>query len=74
MKVQELIAILQELNPGSEVVMSKDAEGNEYSPCANYGEAMYDPETTWYGTIYTPGDDDYIPETAIKYVILWPTN
>ena len=73
MKKSELIEILQQIDGDPEVVMSKDGEGNEYSPCAGYGTAMYDAETTWYGNVYNIEVDE-TPETAVPCVILWPTN
>ncbi len=66
------------------VVMSRDAEGNGFSPLADAGDAMYVAESTWAGDVYpTPediaGDDRYTAEDeapggAIRVVVLGPTN
>ncbi len=87
MKVKELIAELQNLDPEVVVVMSSDSEGNGYSPIASLGEDMYIPETTYSGSLaYTKEDfeadpprdgtyEEYLEENkAEKCVALWPTN
>lgn len=66
------------------VVMSKDAEGNGYSPLADADEAMYEADSTWSGDVYnTPeqlagmrGADEYpeAPDDAVRVVVLGPTN
>lgn len=70
------------------VVMSKDGEGNSYSPLAEAGESMYAADSTWSGERYmTPEDiaehiagggaeDDYwqAPDDAVRAVCLWPVN
>lgn len=70
------------------VVMSKDAEGNGYSPLADAGEGMYLAETTWAGMVYvTPeqlavlktqgggwSDEDAAPDDAERVVVLGPVN
>ena len=53
MKVRELIAALQGVDPDAEVILQKDAEGNGYSPL--YGadtDSVYVAETTWMGQAY----------------------
>jgi len=44
MKVKDLIAQLQEANPEAIVIVSRDAEGNDFSPLAEvcYGNDNYD--------------------------------
>jgi hypothetical protein len=70
------------------VVMSKDAEGNGYSPLAVAEEAMYLAETTWSGEVYlTPEElveemaagtgateEDAAPDEAVRVVYLGPVN
>ena len=70
------------------IVMSKDAEGNGYSPLADASEAMYAADTTWSGEIYiTPEDlafsiandggwteEDAAPDDAERVVVLGPVN
>lgn len=86
MTLDELRAELAKLDlPGDTiVVMSKDGEGNGYSPLAEVDAAMYDAETTWSGErclsdeqrTATGEPDEYreAPETAVAAVYLWPTN
>lgn len=77
MKVKELLAELTKINPELEVVMSKDAEGNNFSPCCETCFGIYEPETTWYGEfdysdpIQEAGDR---PGSPVNAVCLWPVN
>ncbi len=53
MKNKELIELLSTLDPESEVILQKDAEGNGYSPLAGAdNDAVYIAETTWGGEVY----------------------
>jgi len=76
MKVKELIKQLKMLNPNFEVILSKDEEGNGYSPASSLVECDYTPENTWSGEAYFEDyeeeDSDYIFEP--NAVILYPTN
>ncbi len=71
------------------VVMSKDAEGNGFSPLADASEGMYAADSTWSGEIYiTPEDlaeemakpdsgwseEDAPPDDAERVVVLGPVN
>lgn len=73
MKVSELINYLSEENPNAEVILSKDAEGNEYSPLDDLDPGFYIRESTWSGEFITPSEreDDTKYEPA---VCLWPVN
>lgn len=75
MKVKVLIKQLQALPPNHEVVLSKDAEGNGFSPLADIGVYMYVPDSTWSGSVVGKEDAE---EQDEKYqensVVLWPTN
>ena len=86
MTVRELIAALQACDPDYLVVMSRDSEGNGFSPVAETaGENnSYIPDTEWSGEIrihhltdelrehgYTDEDVDAEGQRA---VVLWPTN
>lgn len=52
MTVKELIEQLQKIeNKDRIVIMSKDAEGNDYSPLYDLSEKSYKAETTWYGEV-----------------------
>ncbi len=76
MKVSELIEILKDLPQEHEVVMSKDGEGNSFSPCANFGLQMYIPDSTWSGEILSEEDieEGETQEYIENAVVLWPTN
>jgi hypothetical protein len=72
------------------VILSKDEEGNGFSPLAEGGESMYAAESTWSGSVHptpedlaelmaspnNPGysDEDAAPEDAERVVLLWPVN
>lgn len=85
MKVKEVMEMLSQLDPESEVILQKDAEGNSYSPLyAVDGDAFYVPTTTWYGTAYrttyTAADNCMTEEewaavkTQRRCVVLAPVN
>ena len=86
MKVKELIEFLSEYNPESEVILSKDSEGNSYSPLSEMGEFIYVPESTWSGEVHlktlTAGDiasgcteeDVWDGDDGMDAVVFWPTN
>lgn len=65
MTAGNLIKELLKVRPDTPVVMSKDAEGNLFSPLCEVTEDRYEAETTWYGERTSQGD---------KVLILWPTN
>jgi hypothetical protein len=66
------------------VILSKDAEGDGFSPVVEAEVAMYAAETTWSGEHYmteedrratgAPDDYDSAPSNAVRAVFLWPTN
>lgn len=68
MKVSELIEALQKLPQDSLVVMSKDAEGNNYSPFSDCDERFYIADSTWSGELCEEGDG------GVPCVVLWPIN
>jgi hypothetical protein len=75
MTVRELIEVLQDLNPGAIVVLSKDAEGNGFSPLqgklTGVDVGHYEPRSTW------AGDFESAPEAlraSAPAVCLWPEN
>ena len=80
MKVIELKAILESLPDDLEIVMSKDAEGNGFSPLADHShpdDVKYCPETTWSGEIINAEDiedEGYTEGDYIDALVLWPTN
>lgn len=68
MKVKELIELLQKEDPEREVVMSKDAEGNCFSPFVEFSTGTYTPDNTWSGEFRSDEDKDE------KALCLWPVN
>lgn len=75
MKVKELIALLTDLPQEHEVVLSKDSEGNSFSPLASHGQYMYIPDSTWAGDIMHEEDaEEYEQDYVENAVVLWPTN
>lgn len=60
------------LDPATmEVVLSRDAEGNSYSPLDAAEICCYVPTNSWSGTVLSPDDQDSRPDNA---VCLWPAN
>ena len=49
MKVSDLIQLLQKEDPNRLVVISKDSEGNSYSPLSDMHIASYKADSTWSG-------------------------
>jgi len=88
--VGELLDYLATQPRDRKIVLSKDAEGNGYSPLADAAEAMYAAESTWAGETYlTPEDlaeqlarpdnpgwseEDAAPDDAERVVVLGPVN
>ena len=84
MTVGEVLDALSTYPRDHIVVLSKDGEGNAYSPLVDLEERMYAPESTWSGDVYlTPEDlakesnpDEHAqaPGDAVRSVVLWPTS
>ena len=87
--VGDLIDYLATQPRDRKIVMSRDAEGNGYSPLADADEYMYTAETTWSGEVHltpewlaeqmaTPGSgytvEDAAPDNAERVVVLGPVN
>jgi hypothetical protein len=73
--VGELIEILSEFDPLTKVVVSRDAEGNEFSGLAGFGREAVD--AAWDGerldALEDTEDPDADPEQTLQDVIvLWP--
>ena len=66
MKVKELIELLQKEDPERLVVMSKDGEGNCFSPFANQSTGAYEANNTWSGEVH--------PDDGKPCLVLWPVN
>jgi len=77
-ELKELLDLLVETSPEAaewEVVMSKDGEGNNYSPLCDMGAYIYMPDSTWSGEIREPDDeDDEDDGQELNAICLWPTN
>ena len=85
MNVKELIKLLEEQNQEAIVIMSKDGEGNGYSPFADFGNTdTYKADSTWSGEVgfskltpelkkrgYTTED---VMEDGVPALVLYPTN
>lgn len=84
MTVKDLKKQLEQFSDDDIVVISKDGEGNSFSPLADIDEDMYVADSTWSGEIYPREfDKDYFDDRAqykeVKAeakncVTLWPTN
>lgn len=81
MKVKELIEKLQGCNPEAIVVMSRDSEGNYYSPLASINNnCFYEPESNWSGVLFDMEEwrdiygDEPMSEAISPAVGFWPTN
>lgn len=84
-KITELIGLLEEVKAtfgDADVIMSKDGEGNDFSPFSGYSVGYYDPTSTWSGE-FTSLDsiaeepeeyegDDFDGEQTV--VCFWPVN
>lgn len=77
MNVAELRELVNttDLPDEAEVVLSKDAEGNDYSPLDRAESMFYEPETTYSGEVYDHDcDGDGPPASAKPALVLWPVN
>lgn len=74
-RVGALRAALEGLDDNLLVVMSKDGEGNDFSPLAEVDHDTntgYVADSTWSGNV--PHPDDYEDGDGVDCVVLWPTN
>lgn len=75
MKIKDLVKILAEENdPEKEIVMSKDSEGNAFSPLADVGDGLYASNSTYSGEVYNLDEKEDAGEGAKQVLVLWPTN
>ena len=83
MKIKQLLKILQSEDQNREVILSSDAEGNNYSPlyCCNLGN--YSPDSKYSGQVglekLTEKDkkNGYTEEDILEgkpAIVLYPTN
>lgn len=71
MKVKDLIKKLQKLDQNSEVVMSRDSEGNGFSPLEDVEAGVYVPVKTWCGE-FCSGPKERRVHINPGAVCLWP--
>jgi hypothetical protein len=69
MTVKELCDDLNGYAENALVVMSKDTEGNAYSPLETLCPGKYIAETVYSGEIVDPKN-----KKGVKAVVLWPAN
>ena len=89
MKISELRTLLQEEDGETLVVLSRDSEGNDFSPLAEVELVIYLATTPWSGEIYEEGPLTDAREAAgyramdlrqvgqdgaIRALVLWPLN
>lgn len=72
--VDEIVAYLQALPSGSgdlQVILSKDGEGNGFSPwCGDHSIGTYEADNSYSGE-FSEYDD---PDEASNAIVLWPVN
>ena len=84
MNVKELIEVLKQEDSNRLVVMSKDGEGNYFSPLAEATTSAYRADSTWNGEIGLEelteeeinqgySEEDVIDD-GVPALVLWPTN
>lgn len=84
MKVKQLKKLLEKIDDDRIVVLSKDGEGNGFSPLADLDDnSTYAADSTWSGEI---GIEKLTPEmrkqgyssadtnNGVPALVLWPTN
>jgi hypothetical protein len=78
MKVKELIELLSTVDKNLEVILSKDGEGNGYSPFSDHTTGFYQAYNTWSGEFAGSRDIAEEPEEYEDYdvpaIVLWPVN
>jgi len=83
MKVKKLIEILSKVDQNRIVVVSRDAEGNSFSPFCDYSLGAYVKDSAWSGEVGLESLTEenriagYTEEDVKKgkpCIVLWPTN
>ena len=86
MKVKDLRRLLAPLDDNVLVILSKDGEGNDYSPLVDFSKQTYVPDSQYSGEIYMPElteedkndgyteEDVYAGDDGVDAIVLWPTN
>jgi hypothetical protein len=73
MKVKDFIEKLKELDQEAEVVLSKDAEGNSFSPVCDFSTGTYAADTTYSGE-FTSDYSEEGESPPVRAICLWPVN
>lgn len=71
MNVGQLKGSLAGIPDDTLVVLSRDSEGNRFSPLAEDSWDLYVAESAWSGDVVHPDDAAEYPE-AVNVVVLWP--
>lgn len=74
MTKRQMIEMLKDVPDDFEVVLSGDAEGNYFSPLADFGIGCYIPETTYNGEFFMGDEIDTDNGEKENCVVLWPVN
>ena len=74
MTVAELIAYLQTQDQDAKVILSKDGEGNNFSPLSEGAEGTYVASTPWHGEFYSSEDAEDLGIEGTPSLCLWPDN
>jgi hypothetical protein len=82
--VGQLKAALADVPDEIEVILSRDEEGNGFSPLAQIDDGLYEPDSSYEGMVWVPDsaigspqgytEEDRAPEEAYAVITLWPTN
>lgn len=72
MKLRDLFKELDGFHLDMEIIVSRDEEGNGFSPLASWSEQYY----TKDGDIFNRGEEDEFDETdeVKKVIVLWPSH
>lgn len=71
MIVSDFIDVLKKMPQDSIIIMSKDAEGDNYSPLYDIEQGSYLKENSWSGEVFFSKEK---PKNTESCVVLWPTN
>jgi len=86
MKVKDLKELLTNVPDDTLVVLSRDSEGNNYSPLDDFSHQTYVPDSEWSGEIYLQelteefkdigytDEDMYHGNNGVKAIVMWPIN